>query len=187
MNRTGSQTRTLIGSLPRRMEWRFSWRQVPVQLVPQPRVELARCFPFDARVVAEEFDSVLKLSDSGRRFFQTPNELQQLPQPLLVEFLREQGVLPALVLQGRLVALTRCSSAGIHPASPSTAQFDFAQGIIAARCAHADLLTTTNHAFGLPSLKTSSLGCLCVAEVDPNYFCLELMKLRDYMRIRPHF
>ena len=44
----------------------------------QPTVELARRFPFDSYALAEEFDSTLKLSDSGRRFLESAHELQQI-------------------------------------------------------------------------------------------------------------
>jgi hypothetical protein len=121
--------------------------------MPQPRVELAGGFAFGSCEVAEEFGSALKLGYSRRRFLESTHELQQLPQPLLVEFLREKGVLRALILQGYLVAITSCFSAGIHPAAPSPAQLDFTDAIIPARRSHPDLLSFANHAIGPPSLK----------------------------------
>ena len=49
------------------------------------------------------------------------------------EFFVEQGFLPALVLQGYLVALTICFSAVVHTASPSAVQIDLNQDI-ATKC-----------------------------------------------------
>jgi hypothetical protein len=84
----------------------------------QPGVELARGFGFGLFAVAEELDSVLKLSGSGRRLFEPANGLQQLPYLVLVELFYEQGLLRALVLQSYLVVRTICFSASVHPASP---------------------------------------------------------------------
>jgi hypothetical protein len=68
----------LLAGLPRRMERRFCLLHVSIQPMAQPTVELARCFAFISFAVTEECDSTLKLSGSGRRFFEPAHRLQQL-------------------------------------------------------------------------------------------------------------
>jgi hypothetical protein len=122
----------------------------------QPTVELARRFAFVAIALAEQCDSAFKLGGSGRRFLEPTDGLQQLRQQAVVTFFDEQGIVRALVLEGCLVALTSCFSAGIHTASPYVDQIDFSKGIIAGYYAHPDLSTTTNHVAGPHLLNTKS-------------------------------
>ena len=106
------------------MERRFRLRHVPVHPMLQPTVKLAGGFAFDSVAFAEEFDSALKLSGSGRRLLQLFNRRQQLRELVLVKFFKKQGLLSALVLERDLVALTSRFSAAVHTASPCAVQFD---------------------------------------------------------------
>lgn len=77
-------------------------------------MELARRFAFDSLALAEDFSSTLKLSGSRRRLFELADERQQGSELFLVLFFYVQRLLSALILQGYLVVLTICFSAGIH-------------------------------------------------------------------------
>ena len=68
----------LIRSLARNTKARFGPRKFPIQPTPQPTVELARRFAFDSLAIAEELAATFKLSFSGRRAFEYPDEVQQL-------------------------------------------------------------------------------------------------------------
>jgi hypothetical protein len=99
------------------MEGRFGWRYFSVQPTKQLGVELGGRFAFDSRTLAEGFGPALQFGPSFGRLLQLVQRRLQFSQLLLDQFLDQQSLLLALVLERDFVALPIRFSAAVHAAS----------------------------------------------------------------------